>query len=53
MKERLKSALQRIFLRLAGRCEPPYQCYWRDRALRAECELAALEAERAAYRGLW
>lgn len=36
MKERVKSVFYKLGMWLAGRSEPPYQCYWRDRALKAE-----------------
>jgi hypothetical protein len=36
MMERLKVWIRSKLLRVT---EPPYQCYWRDRALRAEAEL--------------
>lgn len=39
MKELIKARLRSLLWWLLGVTEPPYQCYWRDRALKAEKEL--------------
>lgn len=43
MKERIKRLFYILGMRLAGRSEPPYQCYWARRALAAERELFNLK----------
>lgn len=44
MKEKAKAVIRAVLCRLLWHTEPPYQCYWRDRAFAAEKEIKRLES---------
>lgn len=53
MKEILKARIHAILFRLLWHTEPPYQCYWNHRALKAEKELAEVKLRlNALYKNL-